>query len=29
MEGLNMGIIKELPVWLPSMKIQREILSTL
>jgi len=27
MEGLNMGIIKELPVWLPSLQIQTAILS--
>ena len=29
MEGLNMGIIKELPVWLPSLRNQTEILSKL
>ena len=29
MEGLNMGIIRELPVWLPSIGIQTDVLSKL
>jgi type I restriction enzyme S subunit len=29
MEGLNMGIIRELPVWLPSLQVQTDVLSRL